>query len=96
MKHWGWINIYKSGKYHTPGKPGAFDRHPGDIYMSKIAAFEDIDRDPRAGYVDTVPVAWEEAERPAVNAARPRPEPVPLSTFQPACDIACGRGVDDI
>ena len=95
MKVWGWVNVYKSGKYHTPGKPGAFDRHPGDIYMSKTAAMEDIDRDPSAGYVDTVPLAWEEDEMPGVNAARPR-EDIPLSTFQPSCDIACGRGTDDI
>ena len=63
----GWINIYRSGFFHTPGKPGAFDRHPGDIYATYEAAVADIF--PVSHYVATVPVAWEEETRPAVNPA---------------------------
>jgi hypothetical protein len=49
----GYINIYRSGLYHTPGKPGAYDRHPGDIYATEAAAIEDIY--PHSHYVDHRP-----------------------------------------
>lgn len=61
----GWLNIYRSGFYHKPGKSGAYDRHPGDIYASEQAARDDIH--PRSHYIDTVPVAWREDCVPAVN-----------------------------
>lgn len=53
---YGWINIYKSGVYHTPGKPGAFDRHGGDIYPDEIAARSAIN--PETHYLDTIPIHW--------------------------------------
>lgn len=58
----GWINIYRSGVYHTPGKPSAFDRHGGDVYPSEAAAKEHID--PLSHYLDTVPVQWFDTESP--------------------------------
>jgi hypothetical protein len=61
----GWINIYRSGFFHTPGKPGAYDRHPGDIYATEAAALADIK--PRRFYVATIPIQWEEEVIPPVN-----------------------------
>lgn len=55
----GWLNIYRSGVYHRCGKPGAFDRHAGDLYPTEQAARDAID--PVSHYVDTVPVVWTEA-----------------------------------
>lgn len=43
MKIKGFINIYRSGYYHRQGKPRAFDRHAGDIYMSEAAAQANIE-----------------------------------------------------
>lgn len=56
----GWINIYKAGYWHKPGKVDAFDRHAGDIYPSKEAAHEHIERPDL--YVDTVLVEWTDPE----------------------------------
>lgn len=61
----GFINIYTSGFYHSPGKPGAYDRHPGDIYATEGAALDDVH--PRSHYVATVPVEWDEVTVPTVN-----------------------------
>jgi hypothetical protein len=61
----GWINIYRSGFFHTPGKPDAYDRHPGDIYATEWAALDAIA--PRDYYIATVPVTWEEEVIPPVN-----------------------------
>lgn len=61
----GWINIYRSGFFHTAGKPGAYDRHPGDIYATEADARADIS--PASHYVATVPVSWQEAVVPPVN-----------------------------
>lgn len=65
----GYINIYRSGLYHTPGKPGAYDRHPGDIYATEAAALDDIY--PRSHYVATVPVTWVEPTVPYLNPVPP-------------------------
>lgn len=64
----GWVNIYRSGFFHTAGKPGAYDRHPGDIYATEEAAFADIQ--PASHYIATVPVEWEEEAVPPVNPER--------------------------
>lgn len=61
----GYMNIYRSGYYHTPGKPGAFDRHAGDFYATEEAAL--LAAEPHAGYICTVPVSWEEDSVPLVN-----------------------------
>jgi hypothetical protein len=63
----GAINIYKSGHYHRKGKPGQYDRHPGDIYPTMEAALEDVDplakdKDGVSLYVATVPVQWLEPD----------------------------------
>lgn len=65
---YGYINIYRSGFFHRPGKSGAYDRHPGDIYASEEAAKRDIH--PWSHYVATVPVKWDEATVPPVNPER--------------------------
>lgn len=62
---YGWINIYKSGVYHTTGKPGAYDRHGGDVYGTYDAAILAIE--PKSHYLDTLPVVWLEPEMPPVN-----------------------------
>lgn len=67
----GYVNIYRSGLYHRAGKPGAYDRHPGDIYPTEAAAVADIR--PRSHYIATCPVAWEEAAPLAVNAPESEP-----------------------
>jgi hypothetical protein len=66
----GWVNIYKSGKYHTPGKPGAYDRHAGDIYSSHAQAWQERDLSEEAGYLDTVPVTYRDEQHPKVNQPR--------------------------
>ena len=65
----GYINIYRSGFFHSPGKPGAYDRHPGDCYATREDAVRDIH--PRSHYVATCPVEWEEETVPSVNAPAP-------------------------
>lgn len=62
MNHvvWGWVNIYKSGLYHTSGKPGAYDRHGGDVYATLDAA--ELAIHPRELYVTTLPLVWTEPE----------------------------------
>lgn len=64
-RHQGYVNIYRSGYFHSCGKPGAFDRHPGDIYPTREAAEGDIT--PRSHYIATVPVEWEEEEHVTAN-----------------------------
>lgn len=54
-----WLNIYRSGYFHTPGKLLAYDRHAGDCYATREAALAAID--PPSHYVATVPVAWDDA-----------------------------------
>jgi hypothetical protein len=71
----GWINIYRSGIFHRIGKPGAFDRHPGDIYPTEEAAIQDIE--PRSHYITTVPVEW--SEEGCVECNPPTSKPTPLS-----------------
>lgn len=63
----GYINIYRSGFFHTPGKHGAYDRHPGDIYGSDDDARADVH--PRSHYIATVPVEWDEPVVPPLNNA---------------------------
>lgn len=63
-KH-GWINIYQSGYWHPAGKPGAFNRHAGDIYPSLAEAIANID--PVSHYVDTVNVVWNDKHDVKVN-----------------------------
>lgn len=60
----GFVNIYRSG-FHTPGKCGAFNRHPGDIYATEDAARRDIF--PASHYVGTVAITWDEPVIPEVN-----------------------------
>jgi hypothetical protein len=64
----GFINIYRSGFFHTPGKAGAYDRHPGDIYKTEAAAVDDVS--PASHYICTVPVSWEEDSEPHCNPER--------------------------
>lgn len=61
----GYLNIYKSGRYHRAGKPGAYDRHGGDIYARLDDAIAAID--PPEYYITTIPVVWTDAERPFPN-----------------------------
>lgn len=61
----GWLNVYRSGHYHRAGKPGMYDRHPGDIYETKEAALADIS--PASHYVATVPIEWYDPEPLRVN-----------------------------
>lgn len=39
----GYVNIYRSGFFHRIGKPGCYDRHPGDIYETQEAAINDVE-----------------------------------------------------
>jgi hypothetical protein len=52
----GWINIYRSGLYHVAGKPGAYDRHGGDIYPTKDLALKHMDDN--QFYVTTISISW--------------------------------------
>lgn len=54
-----WINVYRSGYFHTCGKPGCPDIHGGDIYLDKDDAVKAID--PPSHYLGTVPVPLDEA-----------------------------------
>lgn len=63
----GFVNIYRSGHWHKPGKPGAYDVHGGDVYATAMAAFNAIEQ-PHL-YLTTVPVEWEgEDLRPNFDA----------------------------
>ena len=73
----GFINIYKSGHYHRQGKPGAYDRHPGDIYPTYEAAVGDIDQAAVHLYVGTAPVTWIETDD-GLTVNPPDSEPVPI------------------
>jgi hypothetical protein len=77
----GWINIYRSGFFHTPGKPGAYNRHPGDIYATEATALADIK--PRRFYVTTIPIQWEEKVLPPVN---PRVNDIPAQDVSESLD----------
>lgn len=72
----GWMNIYKSGYFHRAGKPGMYDRHPGDLYPTRESALADVD--PRAAhlYMTTVKVVWYEDRPPHVNCVNSVPVPV--------------------
>jgi hypothetical protein len=70
----GWQNIYKSGYYHRAGKPGMYDRHPGDLYPTREAAEADVE--PPEFYVATVKVVWYEDSVPHVNGVNSVPVPV--------------------
>lgn len=61
----GYVNVYRSGFFHTTGKCGAYNRHPGDIYATEDDARRDVH--PRSHYIGTVPIEWEEDEIPPVN-----------------------------
>lgn len=62
----GYVNIYKSGVYHTPGKPGAYNMHAGDVYPSYISAYNA--REENNGYLATVALGlWTMLERQDVN-----------------------------
>lgn len=79
----GAINIYKSGHYHRKGKPGQYDRHPGDIYPTMEAALGDIDplavdKDGNSLYVATTPVQWLEPDD-TLECNPPDCVPIPLS-----------------
>jgi hypothetical protein len=73
-------NVYRSGYYHRAGKPGQFDRHPGDLYPTRDAAEADVD--PPWMYVDTVKVVWYEDAQPHVNCATSKPVPISESRRQ--------------
>jgi hypothetical protein len=73
----GWMNIYRAGFYHRAGKPGVYDRHPGDLYPTREAALADIE--PRHLYVGTVSVSWWEDAQPHTNSASSVPVPVATS-----------------
>jgi hypothetical protein len=70
----GWQNIYRSGYYHRCGKPGMYDRHPGDLYPTRDAAERDVE--PPEQYVTTVKVVWYEDKQPHVNCASSQPVPI--------------------
>ena len=70
----GFINIYRSGHFHRVGKPGMYDRHPGDIYATYEQAVADID--PKHLYITTIPVVWYEANEPHCNATTSTPVPL--------------------
>lgn len=76
----GFQNIYRSGYYHRCGKPGMYDRHPGDLYPTRSAALDDIE--PMALYVSTVKVVWYEEKQPHVNCATSTPVPIAQSRRQ--------------
>lgn len=57
-----WINIYKSGYWHTPGKLGTCDMHAGDCYNSRAEAEAAIERPDL--YVTTVSVPIPEDASP--------------------------------
>lgn len=58
--HRGYLNIYRSGVWHSCGKPGAFDRHGGDLYPTPQAAEAAIS--PRSHFIATVVVEWYELD----------------------------------
>lgn len=59
----GFINIYRSGLYHTE-KDGAYNRHGGDIYPTREMAEGAIH--PKTHFIDTIPVVWIE-DTPQMN-----------------------------
>lgn len=61
----GWINVYRSGFWHSTGKPGTYDRHSGDFYATRDDALRDIH--PASHYIGTVQIHWDETEPPSVN-----------------------------
>jgi hypothetical protein len=76
----GFLNIYRSGWFHRANKPNGFDRHSGDIYLTKEAAIAEID--PISHYIDTIPVEWEDYEVVEVNPADAVPVPLSVSRKQ--------------
>lgn len=72
----GYMNVYRSGWFHRQGKPGAFDRHAGDIYPTMAAAMENIE--PRSHYLATTSVTWWEDS--LVQANSQDSNPVSLAT----------------
>jgi hypothetical protein len=52
----GYINVYRSGFFHTAGKAGTVDTHGGDIYTTREKAIEDIN--PVSHYIATVPIEY--------------------------------------
>jgi hypothetical protein len=82
----GFLNIYRSGWFHREGKPGMFDRHPGDIYGTEAAALADIE--PKSHYIATVPVSWEDPQDVKINAADSTPVPINVSRKQFAYEQA--------
>ena len=52
----GYINVYRSGFFHTAGKAGTVDTHGGDIYTTEAKAKEDIH--PMSHYIATVPIEY--------------------------------------
>lgn len=68
MRIYGYINIYRSGVYHSEGKAGAFNRHGGDVYATFEAATEAIH--PASHYVDTLAINWEDGD----TSIRPNPD----------------------
>lgn len=69
MKIVGYINIYKSGFYHKPGKPGAFDLHPGDIYFDRESCLEQA-RPKSHVVLVAVPIEFTLESFPHVNPVR--------------------------
>lgn len=67
-RYTGFINIYRSGAWHKPGKPGAFDRHGGDVYATLGEAYDAVD--PVSHYVATVAVEWDDDSTLKVNPGR--------------------------
>jgi hypothetical protein len=72
IKH-GYMNIYRSGYFHREGKPGALDRHAGDIYTEYDVAISEID--PPSHYIATIPITWDDPENVVVNPS----DSVPVS-----------------
>ena len=72
----GWINIYRSGHWHTPGKPGAYNRHGAEVYPSKEDAKAAAAESGRScDLVATVPVMWYEPE----TGLKPNPKENPCT-----------------
>lgn len=63
----GWINIYDStlSGFHTTGKPGAYDRHAGDVYATRESALRHCN--PAKARIATLCIAWHEGQIITVN-----------------------------
>lgn len=85
------MNVYRNGHFHRRGKPHMFDRHGGDLYPTREAAYADRDQSESAGYVATVgPISWPEPVDIRPNG--PDSKPIPLSLTRLPAEVFDPKG----